>query len=224
MKTFVYGDSFSNTKWCKCPHDKMWYAPFVQGELVDRTRRGASTEEMFLKATNDAVNYTNSRFIFGTGAMYSRVMIYTDQLYAKEQVRQGKFEDCLPYFATHEIDKSLHVGMFHHTLVGAKYLSNIVSLASLLQAQSHQWFMVHMNTDHHEYHSPGNPLVLPLLKRTAAMPNYLDQRHSCIRVCRDADIKPLDYDQFSWSGHHTVEGQQCFGTHVVKMFSKRGLL
>ena len=224
MKTFVYGDSFTNSELCKCPKDKMWYAPLVEGELVDRTRVSASTEEMFLKATNDAVNHTNARFIFGTGVMYSRVMIYTAQLYVNEQVRQGTFDDCLPYFDTQESIESLHVGMFHHTLVWSKYLSNIVTLDSLLKAQSHQWFMVHMNTDKHEYHSPGNPLVLPLLKRTAAMPNYLDQRHSCIRICKDAGIRPYDYDKFGWSGHHSAEGQQLFSSHVVKMFTKRGML
>jgi len=223
MKTFVYGDSFNNANFCKCSHDQMWYAPLVQGELIDRTREGASTEEMFLLATNDAVNHSGARFILATGVLYSRLMLYTDQLYDNEQVRAGTLTDCMPYLSTQELEKTLHTGIFHHTLVWAKYLSHTVTLHSLMQSQSHQWFMVHMHTDRNEYQSPANPLVLPLLKHTATMPNYLDHTHSCMNVCQDAGIRPWDYDQYSWSGHHSVEGQQHFGAYAQKMFQDRGL-
>ena len=63
----------------------MWYSRFVKGELVDRTRAGASTQEMFLLANTDAVSNTNCRFIFGTGVLYSRLPIYSDGVYTDEK-------------------------------------------------------------------------------------------------------------------------------------------
>ena len=229
MKTFVYGDSFSNAEYCKCPQDKMWYAPFVAGELVDRTRASSSTEEMFLLATNDAVTNSHSRFILGTGMMYSRLMLYTDDLYNKEQVRKGQLQDCLKFFSTQFLRKksfvfeSLHISMFHHTLVWSKYLSNIVLFHSLMTMHQHTWLAVHMHTDRKDYQSPAHPLVLPLLKQTAAMPNYVDQRHSCHSVCKDAGIKPMDYAEYSWHGHHTQPGQQHFASHVNKLITDRNI-
>jgi hypothetical protein len=224
MKTFVYGDSFSNAEWCKCTTDKMWYAPLVSGELVDRTREGASTEEMFLLAVNDAVTNSNARFILATGMMYSRLMLYKDRLYDNEQIRDGSLTDCLPYFDTQRLDKNLHVGIFHHTLVWAKYLTNIVTFKSLMDSRSHEWLAVHMHTDKKDYQSPLNPMILPLLKTTANMVNYVDQRHSCYSVCQQAEIKPWDYDQHGYNGHHSAEGQQYFSKHVLKVLQERNIL
>ena len=230
MKTFVYGDSFSNAELSKCPPDKMWYAPFVEGELIDRTRPGASTEEMFLLAINDAVTNKNCRFLLGTGMMYSRLAMYTDDLYEKEQVRQGKLADCLPFFQTKFLSKTSfvfgkdYVSLFHHTLVWSKYLSNIITLNTLMQSQQHKWVAVHLGTPRDDYQSWKHPLVLPLLQRTAAIANYVDQRNSCFDVCKDAGIKPWDYDQYSWNGHHTTEGQQHFGAHIKNILQSRGVL
>ena len=125
----------------------MWYAPLVQGELVDRTRAGASTQEMFLLAVNDAVQTESSHFILGTGQMYSRIMLYRDQLYADETVQGGTVTDCLPHFDTQRLDKDLHPGIFHHTLVWSQYLSQVATTASLLRTLNHNFLIAHMNAD-----------------------------------------------------------------------------
>ena len=223
MKTFVYGDSFSNHKWCNCSQDQMWYAPLVQGELVDRTREGASTQEMFLLAVNDAVQTESSRFIMGTGQMYSRIMLYRDQLYADETVQGGTVTDCLQHFDTQRLDKDLHPGIFHHTLVWSQYLSQVATTASLLRTLNHNFLIAHMNADRQSHVNLRHPLVRPLLRHTAKIKEYVDHRNSCKSVCEQAGIQPHDYHQYSWSGHHGAKGQKHFGQHIYTITQEREL-
>ena len=216
MKTFVYGDSFSNHEWCQCPQDRMWYAEFIQGELIDRTRVSASTQEMFLLATTDAVANPTARFILGTGVMYSRMMLYTDQLYADEQ-RHDSIDSCLQHFDTQQLDRELHVGIYHHTLVWSQYLANVVSFGSVAQ----QWLITHMNTPANEHIAVTHPLIQPLLKRTMSMPEYIDHRHSCRHLCEQAGILPHDHAQYGWDGHHSEAGQHYFGQHIQAIIKER---
>lgn len=230
MKTYVYGDSFSNTLECKCEPGEMWYAPFVQGDLVDRTRRGSSTDEAFLLMHHDAICDPGARFLFGTGAMYSRLTTYTDGLYDNETVKEhSTIEDCLEFFSTQGFDdhnedavKIMHPDMFHHTLVWTRYLTQVILTASLLPPTS-SWLVVHMHCDRDEWQSPHHPMVKPLLQRISGIPNYIDQQHSCFNLCRDHGVRAVDWQEYGEHGHQGPEGQRLFGEHIKQIINERGL-
>jgi len=223
MKTFVYGDSFSHHKECKCPQDQMWYAPLVKGDLVDRTRSGQSTAETFLLAINDAVQEPASRFVLGSPLLFCRMPIYKDQLYDHEQITSGTVDDCFPFFGTHSLEKHLHVSLFHHTLVWSQYLANVLSFAHIARHHEHQFVITHMGTPASEHITRGHPLILPLLKQTTKIPEYIDQKHSCPTVCQRAGILPWDHAEYGSHGHHSREGQQHYGTYIANMIRERNL-
>lgn len=231
MKTFVYGDSFSNHEMCECTQDQMWYSGFVEGELIDRTRGGASTDEAFLLMHHDAICDPDARFLFGTGAMYSRLTKYTDGLYENETVREHHtIDDCLGFFGTHRFDqdynedavKIMHPDIFHHTLVWTRYLTQIILTASLLPSTS-LWLVVHLHCDRNEWQSPHHPMVKPLLQRISGIPNYIGHEHSCFNLCKDNDVRAVDWEKYGESGHQGPAGQRLFGDYIKQIVHDRGL-
>ena len=202
----------------------MWYSRFVKGELVDRTRAGASTQEMFLLANTDAVSNTNCRFIFGTGVLYSRLPIYSDGVYTDEKIGAAhSLEDCLPYIETQKFEPRFSVAMFHHTMVWATFFTQVATLSSLLESQGHQWCMAHMATPKKEHLNPKHPLIRPAYNYVSAMPNYVSHVWSCLEVCMEWGIRPLDWQTYGRHGHHTVEGQKKFGETIATMMKNRGV-
>ena len=225
MKTYVYGDSFSNAVKCECEPDEMWYAPFVQGTLVDRTRVGSSTDEAFLRMHHDIICDPGARFLLGTGSIYSRLTKYTDELFENETVREHHtFEDCLDFFDTVYLHgdggKVMHPDIFHHTLVWTRYLTQIILTASLLPPTS-SWMVVHMHCDRDEWQSPHHPMVKPLLQRINGIPNYIGHEHSCYGLCKEHGVRAVDWQEYGAAGHQGPEGQQLFGNYIKKISHER---
>ena len=225
MKTFVYGDSFSNHEICKCPQDRMWYSRFVEGELIDRTRAGASTQEMFLLAATDALTHTGERFLFGAGVLYGRLPIYSDGVYTDEKIGAAhSLEECLPYVETQKFEPRFSVAMFHHTWVWATFYTQVAAMSALLQSRGHEWLLTHMSTPKDEHFNPQHPLIKNSHEHVNAMKNYVDHANSCQQVCMEWGIRPLDWQTYGRHGHHTMEGQQFFGKWIKRITDHRGIL
>ena len=230
-KTFVYGDSFSNlallTELSDIKQEQMWYTPFIEGELVDRTRPGKSPFTMFLQATHDAVTEGKTvRMIVALGSC-ARLPVYTDGWFDEEKLRdidpntpwpsepqRTTLTDCEKYFDRVVLSKQ-NMHQFHPTMLWANLYKNILDLDTRCKDEGHQLMVVHMNTTEDAvWVNKRHPLVRPLCERAESLPNYFNESESCCRLCEIAGIHPLDHHKYGWQGHHGVEGQQHFSQHM----------
>ena len=239
-KTFVYGDSFSNLEFLSQMGDilqeQMWYAPFVEGELVDRTKPGKSPFTMFLQATHDAVTERKTvRMIVALGSC-ERLPVYTDGWFDEEQLRdidpdtplpsepkRTTLTDCERYFDRVVITKQ-NMHQFHPTMLWANLYKNILDLDTRCRAEGHQLVVLHMNaTQDSVWVNKRHPLVRPLCERVESLPNYFDESESCRRLCEIAGITPMDASEYGKDGHHGVEGQQHFCRHMRARIRETGI-
>jgi len=232
-KSFVYGDSFSSVQFistlCDITQQQMWYHAFVEGELVDRTKPGKSPHTMFLQATHDAITHAHPvRMIVALGAC-QRLTAYTDGWNEEETLkdvdpntplpsepRRTTLTDCERYFDRVIMSKQ-NMDQFHPTLIWANIYKHILDLALRCDSQAHELLILHMNTtpDNTWIHK-SHPLIAPLCERAEALPNYMTELESCNLVCQRQGIRPMDYEQYGWQGHHGPEGQTSFGTYMAE--------
>lgn len=232
-KTFVYGDSFSNYEYTKnlepsLQRTDMWYNHIAKGDVIDRTKPGKSPHTMFLQATHDAITHADPvRMIVALGAC-QRLTVYTDGWHEEETLkdvdpdtplpnppRRTTLDDCEPFLDRAEMNMQ-NMAQFHPTLIWANIYKDILDLALRCGSQAHELLILHMNTTpDNTWINKSHPLVAPLCERAEALPNYMTEQESCNLICQRHDIRPVDYEQYGWQGHHGVEGQHCFGTHIA---------
>lgn len=239
-KTFVYGDSFSDHEFinslANIKHDEMWYAQFVEGDLTARTRSGKCPQTMFLQATHDAIiEQKPVRMIVALGVC-ERLTVYTDGWYDKESLkehdpttplpmpaRRTTLTDCEQYFAQAAPNRH-NTQQFHPTLIWANIFKGILDLHLLCKSRGHQLLLLHMNaTPDSVWINKRHPLIRPLCEHAESLHNYLGEQHSCHELCRQQQIRPLDYDKYGWQGHHGREGQRHFTAEVRSMLAERNI-
>ena len=201
----------------------------AMGDVVDRTRPGKSPFTMFLQATHDALTEKSPvRMIVALGAC-QRLPIYTDGWYADEKLkpcdpntplpspaRPTTMDDCEQYIDRAEVSRE-NILQFHPTLLWASIFKGISDLALRCENNGHQLLILHMNTcPDSVWINKSHPLIKPLCDYAENLINYLSEHESCKLLCEEQGIRPLDHDQWSWSGHHGLKGQLFFGEHVRK--------
>lgn len=230
-KTLIYGDSFSNYEYINKLHpidrDDMWYTSMTIGYTVDRTKVGQSPHTMFLQATHDAITEEKPvRIIVALGAC-NRLTEYTDGWYGEEKLkdvdpktplpdpaRKTTLSDCEPYFDCVHATKH-NMSLFHPTLLWANIYKGIADLDLWCRYKGHELLVLHMHTTpDNTWINKRHPLIAPLCQHTEALSNYLTEWESCCRLCEIAGIQPLDHHKYGWQGHHGVDGQRHFGSHV----------
>tara|TARA_A100001015_G_scaffold201718_1_gene225218 strand:- start:1725 stop:2444 length:720 start_codon:yes stop_codon:yes gene_type:complete len=224
MDTVIYGDSFSNLEivrdLCGRQTDRtdMWYHGFCTGDLIDRTTPRKTPGTMFLQATHDALTRkTPTRLIVALGVC-ERLPAYTDGWYGEEVINEdNNMDDCEPYFTETEVNRS-NMAQLHPTLMWTQIYKEIVQLSLLCDTHRHQLMITHMNTDAvGQYINKRHPLIRPLCQLAESLPCYFNEQHSCKTVCQEAGVKPLDYAQYGWDGHHGPEGQRIFAEHMATL-------
>jgi hypothetical protein len=223
METIIYGDSFSNSDACRCTAEQMWFAQVFDdtNNITDRTKSQNNVDTMFLQATHDCVTHSApTRMVIALGPL-QRLGMYTDGWYESERLlaldgdgRPHDLADCQQYFSSFTVD---HVNrhtqnLFHPTYLWAKLYSDILRLDALCARSGHRLLVLHMSVTKRPYNT-GHPLVAPL-ERAMDRARYINEEHSCTRVCEQAGIRPWDYDRYGWIGHHSAEGQAHFGRHI----------
>jgi hypothetical protein len=246
-KIVIYGDSFSTPANCNTVCESMWYRHiFVdneKNEFVSRARAGNSTGHMFLEASHDCITNTQPiTMIIGLGPL-TRLPTYTDGWHDESALtdidtsnntwpappRRTDLSDCLKYMDSYSADQidsdrlagRIVVDLFHPTLLWANLYKNIISLSCLAKKNSHKLLIVHMHHVTTEYF-PNHPLMKPL-EQSAQQCAYFGPTYSCHKVCKEAGIKPWDYDLYGQHGHHSVEGQQYFGKYIKDLLQKKTL-
>ena len=207
--------------------EQMWYAPFIQGEMVDRTKPGQSPFTMFLQATHDAITEQEPvRIIVALGAC-ERLPVYTDGWFDDEKLkdidpstpfphkpRRTTLTDCGQYFDRALINKHT-TEQFHPTMLWANIYKNIIDLHTRCGQEGHQLMIVHMNAAQDDvWINKSHPLVRPLCERAESFDNYFTEDESCRLLCEAAGIEPIDSDLYGRHGHHGPEGQQHFSKHM----------
>lgn len=231
----VYGDSFSTPVSSLTDPDKMWfrYAWPDHGVLVNRSRPSNSTQAMFLEATHDAITRTEpTKLVVALGPL-SRLPIYRDGWYDREQLTENRPEDGstatladasarLQSLRVDELEsapsKSL-IDLFHPTLLWSVLFQQVLCLGALCRDRGHDLRVLHMSHAKQDYYG-RHVLTSPLQLAVSREGSYLHIEHSCSSVCHRAGIRPHDYDQYGWGGHHGPEGQRHFGLYIRQLLQQ----
>jgi hypothetical protein len=78
-----------------------------------------------------------------------------------------------------------------------------------------------MHCDRDEWQSPYHPMVKPLLQRINGIPNYIGHEHSCYSLCKEHDVRAVDWQEYGPAGHQGPEGQRLFGNYIKQISDER---
>ena len=229
MRTIVYGDSFSFPGTCNTSADDMWYTHVFAPtqEILNRAKPLNNTETMFLQATHDCVTHKEpAQLVIALGPL-QRLPTYTDGWYDKETLKpvdeEGHNTDlshCQQHFNSfvwRDAEEGKNLDLFHPTYLWARLYSNIITLDALCRQLGHRLLVLHMSVHDRDFNT-DHPLIRPLGERVSDL-DYIGETHSCTSVCRQANIKPWDYDKYGWIGHHSADGQRHFGLHIKNILN-----
>jgi hypothetical protein len=238
-KIIIYGDSLSNTESCQTIDEHMWYRyvfpEYSSDKFINRSKLGNSVGTMFLQAGHDCLTHVDPIMIVVALGPLQRLPAYTDGWYDKEILtninsnstaeqyplppKPTGLQDCQPYFDSYSSQKvSMDtVNLFHPTLLWSTMYDQVNKLNALVEKHNHSMLVVHMSHLKKEYNLK-HPLISPL-ENAAMNCNYINEDHSCNNVCKNVGIKPWDFDEYGYHGHHSKEGQEYFGKYIKKIWN-----
>lgn len=227
-KTIVYGDSFSCREFVKLDRSHMWYANLLIGEFVDRTAGGKSAASCFLQSYIDAVEHnTPIRIIIGVPPVAYRLTTYLDGWFEKETVGPDHdLTECEQHFSSHRAEEldTRSIGLMHPTLMWSEFYKNCLGLMEICEKKNHQVLITHMSTNSElEWINKPHPMVKKLCISVEQHLGYINESHSCHVVCKTANIKPYDFSEYGWGGHHGKQGQRHFGDNIERICKERKL-
>ena len=224
----LLGDSFSNAKACLCDEKQMWYWPIVektQSQLFDRTRAGASLEEISIKLRHAlAEDIPVDQVLIGLPPLDRRPTL--DMPWETNPIDQQKKEtDYYNFFgrvnALDIPDKIIH--FVHPLLVLANSMSSILYMIESCETRGIECLVVNMTHDFYQYNGvlvDQHPFTKKIFNELSLNKKFMPHNRSCKNICRENNVKPWDFEQFSWTGHHGAEGQTVFSKYVLEYIDK----
>jgi hypothetical protein len=242
-KIIIYGDSFSTPAICRTDEVGMWYRSvfpsYGDSHFLNRARPGNSVGNRFLESGHDWITHSGPSMLVIAMGPLQRLSSYTDGWYEQEKLkeqdpesardlyplpaRKNDLSDCEKYLEGYSVNKQIKdkriMNLFHPTLLWSSMYDQIIKLDALASRHGHSILVLHMSHLQREYNEK-HPLVYPL-EQAALQCNYITEEHSCHAVCKEAGIKPWDFEEYRWFGHHSREGQKFFGEYIKKLLSDR---
>lgn len=217
-KIIIYGDSFSNHRGCVATREQMWYANilrrFPNAAAIYRTVDSKSPDQMCLEAATDAVSNRDKILCVVAIGVFNRVSVY------RGDGNERTLDDCEKYFARLDISRET-ADLFHPALIWSKLYWQILSTAALIKQRGHDCIFLHMTADPAVIKEHDNPMVRVMKEQAETSNFYISETHSAKHVCEQARIKPVDFDQYQWHGHHGPQGQKYFGDYIEKHIMER---
>jgi hypothetical protein len=221
-KILILGDSFSNPGACKCIPEQMWWHYLVEdiqgGLIVDLTKAGGSMEEINIKLCQQLATTHMDRVIIGLPPLDRRALLTIPW-----EDGNGRFSKSLTDYhqqfdhinANDVPDRIIH--FLHPLLILAGSMSTIVSMLNLCKQKNIQCFIANMTWDFFSYNGidpRNNTFTKDLFLELHQYKNFLPHDQSCKNLCEAQNIRPHDFNQYGWAGHHSAQGQRLFGEHV----------
>ena len=217
MILYVDGDSYSTPGVCVDQHQSYWslFGQHVRADsIVNYAYSGKSPEGMIRSAVRFAIERPNQDifFLLGFGPLERfDVRFQTNPFKNPNPAESGISSN--PFSA--EKERVLgHVS----SLSEANFYSNLVLLGNLLDTLNFKYMFHYMTV-------PLKRMEAPML---TSLRNEVDKNPRIVNLFEDTcfvhgiknKIKPVDFDEYGWIGHHGPEVNGIYADYLIQQYQK----
>jgi hypothetical protein len=234
-KLYVFGDSFATPYICVDPKNSFWGLAATDinvSEIYCYCWPGNCLENIVHILLNEEFDFENGYFIIGIPPLL-RNSIYTEikgvapdadnrKLHKFNGTFTNQYNLIAPsiqfvgnweFSETFSNDK-LYVSYFKAEWRDVLSLEKIYLLAKWLESKNSNFIIVNLTVP--IYYQDSWPAGQEIMKKTNSIKNCVLFDNTFYSVNYTDKIKPADYREFGWVGHHGLEGNHNWYNKVIK--------
>lgn len=232
-KLYVLGDSFSTPYCCVKPEDSFWGLAAKElevDEIYSYCWPGNCLDNIFHILLNEEFDFENGYFIVGIPPL-SRTSIYTEvnavipdcdnrilykfnNLFQKSQIHP----ESIINVGTWEFEKSFgadkqFISYFEGEWLDVLSLNKIYLISSWLLSMSANFMVVNLTKPFH--YQDLWPAGRKIMEKVSKLDNCVIFENTFQSLNYNDGIKPVDFDSYSWNGHHGKEGNHNWYSKII---------
>lgn len=229
---YVIGDSYTTPDFCVSVEDSYWskFAKYINADIiVNHSHPGKNNSNMLRNAVRFVLeNKEKNIFVLIGLTSLCRLDYYNRSIINLFNDKNGNTSELY----IHNYDKKqssefdkwfVSTWCYEFSLVNL--LKDILTSAAFFQLNKVDYLIQNCSATHQqELHNPLVKLFTQEVNKDLRVPNlYKDSFHN---LNLELGIKPADYDNYGWHGHHGSEGNEIYFQYLKQKFeeiSNRGL-
>ena len=225
----VFGDSFSTPTVCVDPADSYWglaAKDLAVTKIVNYSYAGFSLDHMIHILLNENFDFKHDYFLIGIPPLI-RYLAYSDNAKSKWPATIFNNEFISNHVPVHSLDNTLHfqfeeqfnndrigVDRFSREWLDVQSLEKIFLLHQYMTSNKAKFLILNLSVPivYQDMWPAGNGIMIKIRN----LPECVIFDNTYQSVNYNDNIKPADFDQYGWLGHHGVVGNLNWYTKIVK--------
>jgi len=225
----VFGDSYSTPNFCVDPADSFWglaAKDLAVTEIVNYSYLGFSLDHVVHVLLNENFNFKHDYFLIGIPPLI-RYAAYSDNAKSKWPATTFNNEFVSNYVPVHSLDNTLKfqfeeqfrndllgVDRFSREWLDVQSLEKIFLLHQYLTAMKAKFLILNLSVP--IVYQDQWPAGQSIMRKVNDLNECVLFDHTYQSVNFNDQIKPADFDQYRWQGHHSMMGNLNWYTKIVK--------
>jgi hypothetical protein len=226
----VFGDSFSTPDVCVSPSESFWglaARDLKVDNIVNYSHPGFSLDAILHIITNEVFNLADDYFFIGVPILH-RYIAYSDSqgktwsasefdsnFHQVREIPVNSLQNTIPFTFEEQFDNDKKgVDRFNREWLDVQSLEKIFLLHQYMTQKNAKFLILNLSTPimYQDLWPAGQSIMRKIhdLKECVLFDNTYQS------VNFDDQIKPADFAQFKWLGHHGPAGNQNWYNKVVK--------
>jgi len=228
---YVIGDSYTTPDCCVQVDDSYWkkFGQFIQADtIVNHSHPGKCNQSMFRNAMRFCLDNSDKKIFVLVGLTTIFRLDYQDTSF--ENIKNKNNGNEAEIFihnlelqnASHEeLDKwFIEKWTYEHTF--CNLVNAIIAHSSFFKSRNIDYLIHNCSSPLHEdIDSPFLKSFCLELGKDYKIPNLFGNTY--LSLNKDRGIKPVDFQQYGWNGHHGKEGNQVYFEYLKQIYNQEYL-
>ena len=229
VKLHVFGDSYASPGYCVDPSKSFWglaAQTLEVDKILNYSHPGFSLDHMLHILLNENFDFTTDYFIIGIPPL-ARYVGYSDSYnsswnlieFDRSFVQNTQKVNCLSNTQKFKFEQQFkndvsRVDRFNAEWHDVQCLEKIFLLHQYLKSQNAKFMIVNLSVPivYQDLWPTGCNIMIRVKQLTECV--VFDNTYYSVNY--QDQIKPADFDQYKWMGHHGAEGNQNWYNKVIK--------
>jgi hypothetical protein len=228
-KLNVFGDSYSTVDFQVSPKESFWgvaAADLKIDNITNYSHPGFSFDAILHIIINETFDFENDYFLIGIPPLH-RYIGYSDTKDTKWTATQFKSTNLVKKISVNSLDNTLPfkfeeqfkndkngIDRFNREWLDIQFLEKIFLLHQYL-TQNNAKFLI-LNLTIPIVYQDMWPAGQSIMRKVDALKECVIFQNTYYSVNYNDNIKPADFDQYGWFGHHGPEGNLNWYNKIVK--------
>jgi hypothetical protein len=226
----VFGDSYSTPNQCVLPSKSFWglaAKDIGASNIINYSHSGFSLDAVLHILTNEVFNFADDYFLIGIPPLH-RYIAYSDSKGQKwsavqfdrncnqlSEIAISSLDNTIPFTFEEQFNNNKKgVDRFNREWLDAQSLEKIFLLHQYLTQKKSKFLILNLSVQiAYQDQWPAGQSIMRKIKNLAECVMFDDTYQS---LNYNDKIKPADFDQYGWLGHHGAVGNQNWYTKIVK--------